>query len=67
MTKPKQWNYDLSKMPTEGQFEVMRIRKVFRHLPTSQDVIEPSTGRMYVPLAWRPTAAVDGEKTETKS
>jgi hypothetical protein len=50
----ERWRTNLKKMPTRGLFEVLCIREVFRDTPTSEEVIEPKTGRMYVPRAWRP-------------
>lgn len=59
------WNFDLSAMPTDGRFEVLRLYdEVFRHMPDQHDVIEPRHGRMFVPFAWRPCAdGVTEDKT----
>lgn len=49
------WNTDLSAMPAQGRFQVLRIYgEVYRHMPDSAYVIEPMHGRMFVPQAWRP-------------
>jgi hypothetical protein len=48
------WRTDLEDMPVNGRFEALQYRtEVFRHLHDSQWVIEPTTGRMFVPKAWR--------------
>ena len=49
------WITNLSKMPTRGRFEVLRAYpEVFRHEPGKLLVVEPVTGRMFRPTAWRP-------------
>lgn len=49
------WNRDIKTMPTKGRFEVLRVYPdVFLHLPGESYVIEPQSGRMFVPAAWRP-------------
>lgn len=56
MPREASWRRNLTTMPKNGHFEVMRVREVFRHVPEKLFVIEPDTGRMYVPTAWRPIA-----------
>lgn len=54
------WNTDLSTMPTEGHFEVLRVYDgVFRHETDKPTVIHAKTGRMFVPHAWRPSLSDD--------
>jgi hypothetical protein len=49
----RDWNHNMDEMPKAGSFEVMRIYPaVYRHME-SFDVIEPGTGRMFRPVAWR--------------
>lgn len=54
------WNTDISAMPAEGHFEVLReYREVYRCMPDEKYVIEPSSGRMFVPFAWRPADQIE--------
>ena len=49
------WNANIEAMPDEGHFEVLRVYpEVFRHMKNERYVIEPMSGRMFVPMAWRP-------------
>lgn len=49
------WNTDITSMPTEGRFEVLRVyEEAYRHQPDKTVVIEPRHGRMFTPFAWRP-------------
>lgn len=63
MKKPqtnKRWRRSLRTMPAEGVFDVLvLVRGVFKHMPNHPRdpwVIRADTGRMYVPIAWRPAA-----------
>lgn len=50
----RDWNFKMNAMPDKGRFEVMRIYpEVYRSDPESLIVIEPTTGRMFRPIAWR--------------
>lgn len=54
------WQFNLEAMPVEGHFEALqRYPEVFRHGLNRKFVVCPSSGRMFVPVAWRP--ARDGE------
>jgi hypothetical protein len=61
------WNTDLSQMPTAGAFDVLRINRDV-HRWSLDEVVDPTTGRIFGPTAWRParisssTAHPDGEK-----
>jgi hypothetical protein len=60
------WCLDLTTMPNEGHFEVLRVyREVFRHLPTKSYVIESRTGRMFIPIAWRSAASIDVDEDKS--
>lgn len=50
----RDWNFKLGEMPADGRFEVLRIYpEVYRNDPESLMVIEPRSGRMFRPIAWR--------------
>ena len=57
------WNDDIDQMPTEGEFQVLQVKRVFRHEPNGLRVIDPITGRVFIPHAWRP---LPKEKKEPK-
>ena len=51
----RDWNFKLEQMPTEGEFEVMKIHKACeRSDEESLLVVDTMTGRMFRPVAWRP-------------
>jgi predicted HAD superfamily Cof-like phosphohydrolase len=50
----RDWNFKLETMPARGSFEVLRIHsEVNRFDPDGQMVVEPRTGKMFRPVAWR--------------
>lgn len=50
----RDWNFKLEQMPETGDFEVMRIhREVYRFEADSLMVVDPITGKMFRPVAWR--------------
>lgn len=49
----RDWNHKIEAMPTKGAFEVLRIQEVHRLDDESLMVVEPITGRVFRPFAWR--------------
>lgn len=50
----RDWNFKLETMPARGTFEVLRIyQEVARFDPEGAMVVDPVTGRMFRPIAWR--------------